>query len=83
MPLTVLPLRGNVLTNLVQEGDMNRGRPSTVGRNKVSVRVLFSQEDYEALEKLAELERTDISTLIRRAVARHFFIPNNSNTIKQ
>ena len=62
---------------------MNRGRPSTVGRNKVSVRVLFSQEDYEALEKLAELERTDISTLIRRAVARHFLIPEDSNTVKQ
>jgi len=62
---------------------MNKGRPSPVGKNKVSVRVLFSQEDYEALEKLAKLERTDISALVRRAVARHFLIPADSNAVKQ
>jgi len=62
---------------------MNRGRPSPVGKKKVSVRVLFSQEDYEALGKLAKLERTNISTLVRRAVARHFLIPEDSNTVKQ
>jgi hypothetical protein len=67
----------------VQEGKMNRGRPSPMGRNKVSLRVLFSEKDYEVLERIAELERTDISTLVRRAVARHFFVPDNSNTVKQ
>ena len=48
---------------------MNRGRRNILGRNKVSVRVLFSEEDYLALDKIADLERTDVSTLIRRAVA--------------
>jgi len=62
---------------------MNKGRRSAVGKTKVSIRVLFSEKDYEALETIAELERTDISTLVRRAVARHFFMPDNSNTVKQ
>ena len=62
---------------------MNRGRPSPVGKKKVSVRVLFSQEDYEELERLAKLERTDISALIRRAVVRQFFVPVDSNTVKR
>ena len=62
---------------------MNRGRPTIVGKNKVSVRVLFSEQDYLALDKIAELERTDISTLVRRAVARYFFMPDKSNTVKQ
>jgi len=59
------------------------GRPSTVGKNKVSIRVLLSQDDYEALEKIAELERTDIATLVRRAVARYFFAPDNCNSAKK
>jgi len=58
------------------------GRPSTVGKYKVSARILFSQEDYDELQKIAELERTDISSLVRRAVARFFFIPNGGNTVK-
>ena len=62
---------------------MKRGRPSPVGKNKVAVRVQFSQEDYEALDKLAKLERTEISTLVRRAVVRYFLIPEDSNTVKQ
>jgi hypothetical protein len=67
----------------VQEGKMNKGRRSAVGKTKVSIRVLFSEKDYEVLENIAEMERTDISTLVRRAVARHFFMPDNSNTVKQ
>jgi len=62
---------------------MNAGRPNPVGKNKVSARVLFSQEDYEELERLARLERTDISSLIRRAVVRQFFVPADSNTVKR
>jgi hypothetical protein len=27
------------------------------------------------------MERTDVSTLVRRAVARYFFIPPDSNTV--
>ncbi len=62
---------------------MNRGRRNILGSNKVSVRVLFSEEDYLALDKIADLERTDVSTLIRRAVARYFFVPDRSDAVKQ
>jgi hypothetical protein len=62
---------------------MNKGRPNTLGKNKVSIRVLFSEGDYLELQKIAETERTDVGTLVRRAVARHFFVPINGNGIKQ
>ena len=58
---------------------MRKGRPNTLGKNKVSIRVLFSESDYEELQKIAQAERTDIGTLVRRAVARYFFIPENGN----
>jgi hypothetical protein len=58
---------------------MKKGRPNTLGKNKVSIRVLFSQSDYEELQEIAQAERTDIGTLVRRAVARYFFIPGNGN----
>ncbi len=58
---------------------MPKGRPHTVGKSAVSTRTLFSRADYEALLKLADEERTDVSTLIRRAVARYFFVPDNGN----
>lgn len=60
---------------------MVRGRPSTVGKHKVSIRVLLSREDYQTLKEIADLERSDIGTLVRRAIARHFFMPGNSNAI--
>ena len=60
---------------------MRKGRPNPLGKNRVSIRVLLSKEDYSELEKIAELERTDISTLVRRAIARYFFMSNNSNTV--
>ena len=62
---------------------MNTGRPSTLGKDKVSIRVLLSREDYEALREIAELERTDIGTLVRRAVARYFFMPAKGNTVNR
>ena len=58
---------------------MRKGRPNTLGKNKVSIRVLFSESDYEELQKIAQAERTDIGTLVRRAVARYFFIPGSGN----
>lgn len=61
---------------------MRRGRPNTLGKQKVSIRVLFSESDYEELQKIAEVERTDVGTLVRRAVARYFFVPANGNGIK-
>ena len=62
---------------------MMAGRRSVVGKNKISIRVLLSQDDYDALEKIADLERTDISTLVRRAVAYYFFMPDDGNTIRR
>jgi len=61
---------------------MDTFNPDKPGKQKVSVRVLFDKEDYLELKRIAKMERTDISNLIRRAVARHFFIPADSNTVK-
>lgn len=58
---------------------MERGRPTIVGKNKVAIRVLLPKADYEALKQIAQLERTDIGSLVRRAVARHFLVPGNNN----
>jgi hypothetical protein len=41
--------------------------------------VLFPRADYKELKKLAALERTDVSSLVRRAVARYFLIPPDNN----
>ena len=60
---------------------MDTCKPNTPRRNKVSIRVLFPRADYKELKKLAAMERTDVSTLVRRAVDRYFFIPPDSNTV--
>jgi hypothetical protein len=60
-----------------------KGKPSTLGKDRISTRVLMPRSDYEALRRIAELERTDVSTLIRRAIARYFFAPQHSNSVKQ
>lgn len=62
---------------------MDTFSPTKSRKRKVATRILFSQEDYLELKRIAEMERTDISNLVRRAVAHHFFIPANSNNIKQ
>jgi len=62
---------------------MNAGRPNTLGKNKVSIRVLLPRGDYKGLKKIAEMERTDVGTLVRRAVARYFFIPSDGNSVNQ
>ncbi len=54
---------------------MVKTRQPMVGKNKVSMRVLFSETDYEALVKLAETERTDIGSMVRRAVALQYSLP--------
>ena len=54
---------------------MVKTRQPMVGKNKVSMRVLFSETDYQALVKLAEQERTDIGSLVRRAVALQYSLP--------
>lgn len=60
---------------------MSRGRPQSVGKDRVSIRVLLPRKDYDALKEIAELERTDVGTLVRRAIARYFFVPGNSNAV--
>lgn len=62
---------------------MAKGRPHKVGRNRVSIRVLLAKADYDTLKEIADLERTDVSTLVRRAVARYFLIPAGSNQVKE
>ena len=54
---------------------------NTPRQNKVSIRVLFPRADYKELKKIAAMERTDVSSLVRRAVAHYFFIPSDSNMV--
>lgn len=61
---------------------MKRGKPTSVGKNKVSIRVLLPEADYKALSEIAGVERTDISALVRRAIVRYFFIPEKRNPVK-
>ena len=47
-----------------------------VGKDRVSLRVQLSRDDYEALRKIAEKDRTDLSSLVRRAIARSYLVPD-------
>ena len=47
-----------------------------VGKDRVSLRVQMSRDDYEALRKIAEKDRTDLSSLVRRAIARSYLVPD-------
>jgi len=67
---------------MAQEVIMDTGKPNMPGRNKVSIRVLLPRADYKELKKIAAMERSDVSTLVRRAVARYFFIPSDGNAVK-
>ncbi len=58
---------------------MAKTRQPVVGKNKVSMRVLFAEADYQALTKLAAKERTDIGSLVRRAVVLQYALPPNEN----
>ena len=53
-----------------------KGRPIIVGKDRVSLRVQLSRDDYEALRKIAEKDRTDLSSLVRRAIARSYLVPD-------
>ena len=46
-----------------------------VGKDRVSLRVQLSRDDYEALRRIAEKDRTDLSSLVRRAIARSYLVP--------
>ena len=58
---------------------MDSLKPETLKNNKVAIRVLFLRADYKELKRIAAMERTDVSSLVRRAVAKHFLIPANGN----
>ena len=60
---------------------MDSEQNNTPRKNKVSIRVTFSRDDFKELKRIAAMERTDVSTLVRRAVAHHFFIPASGNTV--
>jgi len=60
---------------------MDSDNTNTAKKNKVSIRVLLTREDYKELKRIAAIERTDVSSLVRRAVARYFFIPSDGNTV--
>jgi hypothetical protein len=54
---------------------MKRGRPEKVSGNKIALRVLLAEPDYQALVKIAAEERTDVGSLARRAIALQFLVP--------
>ncbi len=58
---------------------MKKNHHGIIGKKRVSIRVLLPQSDYRALAEIAGEERTDISTLVRRALAHYFFIPIKRN----
>ena len=60
---------------------MEKRRPPRVGDPSVSIRVLLPKADYEALRAIAQAERTDVGSLVRRAIARSFFLAADSNPI--
>ena len=57
-----------------------KGRPIIVGKDRVSLRVQLSRDDYEALRKIAEKDRTDLSSLVRRAIARSYLVVDERST---
>jgi len=61
--------------------NMPKGRPTSVGTPRVSIRVLLPRADYEALRAIAQAERTDVGSLVRRAITRSFFLASDSNSI--
>ena len=60
---------------------MHKGRPASVGTPRVSIRVLLPKADYEALKAIAQAERTDMGSLVRRAITRSFFLAGDSNHV--
>jgi hypothetical protein len=58
-------------------------RRNSLGKNQVSIRVLFSEADYAVMQNLAEEERTDIGSLVRRAVVHYFLIPTANGANQQ
>jgi hypothetical protein len=62
---------------------MMRGKPTVVGRDRVSIRVQISREDYKSLCEVAEKDRTDISSLVRRAIARYYLVADDNSDDKQ
>jgi len=60
---------------------MQKGRPVVVGKDKAAIRVLLPRRDYEALQKIARLERSDVGTLVRRAIVHQFFLPDDGQLV--
>ena len=57
---------------------MTRRKRAVIGNDRVSIRVLLSRQDYEVLCDIAEQERSDTGSLVRRAIARQYLV-NGSN----
>lgn len=62
---------------------MMRGKPTVIGRDRVSIRVQISRKDYKSLCQIAEKDRTDISSLVRRAIARYYLVPLDNSSDNQ
>lgn len=60
---------------------MQRGRLASGGTPRVSTGVLLLKAEYEALKAIAQAERTDLGSLVRRAITRSFFLAGDSNHV--
>ena len=60
--------------------DKRPGRPRKIEGERVSIRVLIPKAYYEILQARARVEATDISSLVRRALAKEYFLPSECNT---
>ena len=60
-----------------------RGKPIIIGKDRVSLRILISREDYETLRKIAEQDRNEISCLVRRAIARFYLVTDDGDPQKR
>ena len=62
---------------------MRRCRPFALGKDRISIRVLLPRKDYESLCEIAEQDRNDIGSLVRRAIARFYLMPGTNSSDNQ
>ena len=60
-----------------------KGKSTVLGKDRVSIRVQLSRKDYEALCKVAEDDRTDLSSLVRRAAVRFYLVNGGMKRLRR
>ena len=62
---------------------MTRSKLAVIGKDRVSIRVLLSRQDYEVLCEIAQQERSDTGSLVRRAIARQYLVKGSNDVLCQ